>query len=855
MNNSTPTSTFQNHLRQLFNECDIDQNGSLTRDEFRQLCSKIGLNAEASEEAFLRLDCDRDQRISFQEFLTGFNRCQSSLSGQAQNHHLDEHQQQFLQAPVATGPNELGSRSPTRQAMRLSPVASRAAIHKPASTGAISLGSTVPARFRPTSAGSAETSATSFSELSYESSASRQQGTTINNAHHDSVSPSNNNNMVVYSSDLLTHQHQPNHHDGSQYNSLLSQSSTNNGVSSLTGNSQSAGLNVQDLLDCVQKLQNENQVLSKIFFKDKRERDEYISQLGEEFDQQVREVEERANKRAKEELEGEKRRLREMMFEEREQLQHHYRTIERMSNLVKSTYEERKSNQNQGAGGGGDGSGADSIDLVRSKLEDTHEENKQLKKSLADTKTDVAMIWREMFKLKKRYEDQLSSAYERNEETKNECDHIKKQLNLMKDSNRKLQDASDVITSYITDKVEPVIKIATEGGGGGSEDGGSLGYQHRNASDKFLGAGGSSRGFLIASANNSRRGSVLSDYLNGGDDDDTDCDVENCIEFLDPQREAHGPRKIRSRSNNNKINNPTNNNIDHNNTNDNMNDHDKENDDHREHPLITPSNEDVDDDEEDIRKWLNKPANNNNKNNTNGDNTNDNNNDNYNNNRETLAQHRNIPRLSTTTTEPSSVAILKKAKARDSIFGQVSNSSSASSITSSTTSNSKATHNMKRATMITTKDKNLKQARQQRQKKSNHQNATNKFDLLGANQSESIDLDSDLEASDGRRSGKPLATSTLDGPLKNKINTTAVTQIEDNTSGSCDMVAPSDGPAVATYDIILVGDSFVGKSSLASRFIEGSYVRGIISTTSIDFKTKDCKVDGVNYTINLWDTA
>lgn len=69
------------------------------------------------------------------------------------------------------------------------------------------------------------------------------------------------------------------------------------------------------------------------------------------------------------------------------------------------------------------------------------------------------------------------------------------------------------------------------------------------------------------------------------------------------------------------------------------------------------------------------------------------------------------------------------------------------------------------------------------------------------------------------------------------------------------IIEPSDGPSVATFNIILVGDSFVGKSSFAARFIEGNFVQGLISNCSIDFKTKSYKVDGVNYTVNLWDTA
>lgn len=79
--------------------------------------------------------------------------------------------------------------------------------------------------------------------------------------------------------------------------------------------------------------------------------------------------------------------------------------------------------------------------------------------------------------------------------------------------------------------------------------------------------------------------------------------------------------------------------------------------------------------------------------------------------------------------------------------------------------------------------------------------------------------------------------------------------LDPNLNNDEPLVEPADGPSQATFNIILVGDSFVGKSSFASRFIEGSFVQGLISNCSIDFKAKQYKVDGTNYTVNLWDTA
>lgn len=66
-------------------------------------------------------------------------------------------------------------------------------------------------------------------------------------------------------------------------------------------------MTMQDLLDCVQTLQDENHKLAVSLMKEKKDRDEYLSRLGEEMDQQVKEVEARVGQRAKEEVETERK--------------------------------------------------------------------------------------------------------------------------------------------------------------------------------------------------------------------------------------------------------------------------------------------------------------------------------------------------------------------------------------------------------------------------------------------------------------------------------------------------------------------------------------------------------------------
>lgn len=701
------SSAFMDNLRQLFAECDTDQNGSLTRDEFSTLCAKIGLNSEAASETFERLDIDKNDRITFDEFAAGFNQYSKQATSPTPSSPTSR-----LSSPSSDNglpPSPVPPAVPTRSnqkpsSLTPSPIAARSHRKSASPLGVMSLGS----------AGSSGSSGTGNNTNNHRSGSTRTTSANTvdssdysNNLDSQSLNSltnngqSNNNDMIVYSSDMLHNVHNSHSASNVYHDYLSDHGAGNSGQFGSFGNLSGGGggggslnqvRNMQDLLECVQKLQSENQILTQIFFKDKREREEYISQLGEEFDQQVKEVEERANRRARDELETEKRRLREMMQTERETLQHHYQTIEKMSDVIKST--------NGGLNGTIKGQNlldGESIDKVKSKLEDTYMENKQLKRSLLDTKTDVAMIWKEMEKLKKQYEDKLSSAYERNNETRSECDHIKQQLTLMKDSNRKLQDASDVITNYITDKVEPVLKNVNN-----SDNDYDSNHLSINQSSKD---------------GNSRRGSILSEYLNNDDNNDGGSD-DSVGGFSKTAKRAdkknsktfNGQQKLSSVSN-----------------------------------------------REDIGKQQ-------------------------------------IETAKVLQTSVSSQQISPSGNKTPEVTQAKSSSNSIKNI--------------------------------------------GRHFFIGSRAQSDADIKEAAREAEAKRLEEQAKSVSLDQALSDEP-----------------VVEPADGPSKATFNIILVGDSFVGKSSFAARFMEGNFVQGLISNCSIDFKTKTYKVDGVNYTVNLWDTA
>lgn len=748
------SSAFLDNLRQLFAECDTDNNGCLSRSEFALLCSKIGLNKEATEDTFNRLDIDKNDRITFDEFAAGFNQYSKHNSTLNQpNLPLNPNQsapesanQHVQQQPIrsespASKVNKLASGS-----QKLSPVASVRAGRKSASpVGVISLGSTGSSNNNLTGGRSSSSNGGFAASCSADASELNSSVDNASSYNHQNQNLDKKESVVVYSSDMIGNNSCELASSSGQFNSLLSSSGSFSQLRTM-----------QDLLESVQKLQSENQILTQIFFKDKREREEYISQLGEEFDQQVREVEERAKKLAREELEGEKKRLRDMMQAERETLQQHYQTIEKMSKLIKSPTGRIENGEN--------------IDQVKSKLEDTYLENRQLKKSLLDTKSDVAMIWKEMEKLKRQYEDKLSSAYERNIETRSECDHIKQQLSLMKDSNRKLQDASDVITNYITDKVEPVIKA-------GELDGSN--YLSVNS-------GSASLGNRVASQSSSRKGSILSEYLNCDVDqepqDDLAVDVGQQRERFNTSDSynldsASRPVHLRNKGADFKLSSSS--------SGSSFRSNSRKSSDWPQTEHNNNNTKVAQENPDEMRK--SKSA------------------------HQQLSDNQDHERFLDDRLESSnSLSISDERLGSGSALGSASGQ--------------KVSHK--------SKQKHLSQldiSGKSGKSPSSLMNIGRHF-FIGSR------AQSDAQVNDGKTESRLVKSASADY-LSEPV------------------VGDADGPSRATFNIILVGDSFVGKSSFAARFIEGVFVQGLISNCSIDFKTRSYKVDGINYTVNLWDTA
>lgn len=57
------------------------------------------------------------------------------------------------------------------------------------------------------------------------------------------------------------------------------------------------------------------------------------------------------------------------------------------------------------------------------------------------------------------------------------------------------------------------------------------------------------------------------------------------------------------------------------------------------------------------------------------------------------------------------------------------------------------------------------------------------------------------------------------------------------------------------YKIIIVGDPYVGKTTLFWRYIEGEFLNEQTMVTTIDFKIKKITIQGLNVKLYIWDTA
>nr|XP_018903401.1 PREDICTED: ras and EF-hand domain-containing protein homolog isoform X1 [Bemisia tabaci] len=191
---------------------------------------------------------------------------------------------------------------------------------------------------------------------------------------------------------------------------------------------------LSSLIEDVKKLHDEKRELEDMFTKEKENHLQRLRGLEEELDAQVAKIEENAREEARIQFENEKRVLMDKMESESSELQAHLKLLQKMNDVLSTKR-------------------GDSEQINNSK-KPSLVENRELRMMLNDTKANLAVLRSEMSQLKVEYEKkcrELLSQQESAQQFKNETDYFQKQLQLLHDTNQKLQDTNDSLLFVVDD--------------------------------------------------------------------------------------------------------------------------------------------------------------------------------------------------------------------------------------------------------------------------------------------------------------------------------------------------------------------------------------------------------------------
>lgn len=190
---------------------------------------------------------------------------------------------------------------------------------------------------------------------------------------------------------------------------------------------------VEELLGGMRQLQEEKARLEESWLREKSEHQKHLKRMEEELDSQVKEVEMRMRLKAQEEVEDERKSLQSRMDTELNKLA----AIEKVFAWFRTQQSPETLLDPR-------------LDEVRSKLNEAVYDNHQLRMSLLDTQTSIALMRSELLQLRTLYEEkcrELSCEKEKILEVLQEQDHLSRQLNLLHDANRRLLDSHDALRS------------------------------------------------------------------------------------------------------------------------------------------------------------------------------------------------------------------------------------------------------------------------------------------------------------------------------------------------------------------------------------------------------------------------
>ncbi|VDO24386.1 unnamed protein product [Onchocerca flexuosa] len=94
-----------------------------------------------------------------------------------------------------------------------------------------------------------------------------------------------------------------------------------------------------------------------------------------------------------------------------------------------------------------------------------------------------------------------------------------------------------------------------------------------------------------------------------------------------------------------------------------------------------------------------------------------------------------------------------------------------------------------------------------------------------------------------------------DNELALKYKNSLLNDYENRVPAAITEFGESTGLPERTFRVVMCGDAAVGKSSIVTRIIKGTFSGNLHSTLGVDFYVKVVSIDGKNVAIQLWDTA
>ncbi|XP_064476659.1 ras and EF-hand domain-containing protein homolog isoform X2 [Ornithodoros turicata] len=200
---------------------------------------------------------------------------------------------------------------------------------------------------------------------------------------------------------------------------------------------------IADLLDNMKRLQEENCQLESTWLREKKEHESHLRRMEEEMDSQVKIMEQQAKEKAQEEAEAQRKNLQARMSEEMDELQSHVSLFEKVEKWLRANESHDKK-----------------LTSVHSKLDEALQENRQLRLSLMDTQSNVALTRSELAQIRTQYENKCKQLYDERDKIMNvlqEQGFVTRQLQHLQDANKRLQDTNDILRSVLekAEKMSP----------------------------------------------------------------------------------------------------------------------------------------------------------------------------------------------------------------------------------------------------------------------------------------------------------------------------------------------------------------------------------------------------------------